>query len=401
MISLNIAAEPQTDAAQAGFQSESSLSGSRIEETNPGQTPEQRMVRSSLPARFQASYTTRHVATAMQADPEPFHLVSGMDVRPQAGDVVLARVARIGNHKRIETPESRKAILFPQHLVMLAYGNRYAADQFLAHVPDTLESAHLVAAGGIAGVVTASHDKMGAPTQIEPLGLLADDEGVVNLERFAPFHNDLDVTAGDSTRRPEVIGILGTSMNSGKSTVMACLINGLVSAGLTVGAGKITGTGAGNDPMIYADAGASRVLDFTDFGLPTTFRTSMEEIRALTVNLVEALTEQDTDVVVVEIADGIYQEETARLLRDETFQATVDHVLFSATDALGARAGVKELVEAGVRVSAASGVMTSSPLATEEARSVLAAFDVPVVPTFNLQDPLEASAVRDERRRQA
>ena len=151
--------------------------------------------------------------------------------------------------------------------------------------------------------------------------------------------------------------------------------------------------------MIYADAGASKVLDFTDFGFPTTFRAPMEQLRALTVNLVDALTEAETDVVVVEIADGVYQEETARLLRDETFQATIDHVMFAATDALGARAGVHELVDAGLRVSAASGVMTSSPLATTEAHAVLSVFDVPVVGTFDLQDPLEASALRAEPQR--
>ncbi|MEL0525993.1 hypothetical protein, partial [Neisseria gonorrhoeae] len=140
--------------------------------------------------------------------------------------------------------------------------------------------------GGIAGQVTASHDKMSSPTRLRPQGLLADESGVVTIERFAPFLN-APVTGPrrERTGRPEVIGVLGTSMNSGKSTMMACLINGLVNSGLTVGAGKITGTGAGNDPMIYADAGASKVLDFTDFGFPTTFRAPMEQLRALTVNL--------------------------------------------------------------------------------------------------------------------
>lgn len=357
-----------------------------------------RLIRTELPEAVQASYTTRHVARAVEKAPEDFHLVSGNDVRPSAGDVVIARVTQIGNHKRIETPESRKAILFEGRLVMLAYGHRYAADQFLAHVPDSLEPLHLVAAGGIAGVVTASHDKMSSPTRIEPLGLLADGHGVVNLADHAPYRNTpVAVSSSTRTERPEVIGILGTSMNSGKSTVMACLINGLVKAGLKVTAGKITGTGAGNDPMIYADAGASRVLDFTDYGYPTTFRTSMEEIRSLTVNLVDELGADGAEVVVVEIADGIYQEETARLLRDELFQDTVDHIVFSATDALGARAGIHELIDAGLKVSAASGVMTSSPLATNEARAVLAQFGVPVVGTFDLQDPLEADALRGTR----
>lgn len=348
-----------------------------------------------VPPRVQASYTTRHVGSAVADRPADFHLRSGDTVVPRSGDVVIARVTEILNHKRVETPESRKAILFEGALIMLAYGNRYAADQFLAHVPGSLEPCHLVAAGGIAGMVTQAHDKMEDPTVIEPIGLLADQDGVVNISQYAPYElpgqlEGIGHSSGQQ-RRPEVIAVLGTSMNSGKSTMMACLINGLTQSGRRVSAGKITGTGAGNDPMIYHDAGAARVLDFTDFGYPTTFQLNMSTLRALTVGLVEELSEPDTDVVVIEIADGIYQEETARLLRDDIFQRTVDQVAFAASDALGARAGVQDLQTAGLRVGVASGVMTSSPLATVEARAVLG--EVPVIPTFDLTHHDQAAAL--------
>ena len=351
------------------------------------------VTRLELPSRVQASYTTRFVGAAVAQNPAEFHVLAGDSVVPRSGDVVIARVTEILNHKRVETPESRKAILFEGALIMLAYGNRYAADQFLAHVPDSLEPCHLVAAGGIAGTVTMAHEKMEDPTTIEPIGLLANTHGVVNIADFAPHHietTDDDVVPARAQRRPEVIAVLGTAMNSGKSTTMACLINGLTASGRKVTAGKITGTGAGNDPMIYHDAGAARVLDFTDFGYPTTFKLNMADIKALTLSLVKELSDAETDVVVVEIADGIYQEETAQLLRDEVFQDTIDQVVFSATDALGARAGVQELQAAGLRVAVASGVMTASPLATLEARQVL---DVPVIATFDLTQPDKAAAL--------
>ena len=350
--------------------------------------------RAELPTRIQAAYTTRFVGAALDADRSAFHLATGPTVTPRAGDVVVARVTEILNHQRVETPESRKAILFPGHVVMLAYGHRYAADQFLAHVPDTLEPCHLVAAGGVAGMVTEQHADMDDPTRIEPLGLLADSSGIVNLSRFAPYSlNPVpEIGAADQELaaalpgRPTVIAVLGTSMNSGKSTAMATLVNGLTNAGLTVSAGKSTGTGAGNDPMIYVDGGAAKVLDFTDFGYPTTFRLDFEQVRSLTVNLVDAMADTDTDVVVVEIADGVYQGETARLLRDPLFQSVVDRVVFAAGDALGAVAGVRELQEAGLDVAAVSGVLTSSPLATAEANQVLACAGVPVIDTYELTD---------------
>ncbi|MGD6980630.1 MULTISPECIES: hypothetical protein [Citricoccus] len=354
--------------------------------------------RLELPARVQASYTTRFVAHAVEADRAGFHLAAGPTVTPKAGDVVVARVTEILNHKRVETPESRKAILFPGALIMLAYGHRYAADQFLAHVPDSLEPCHLVAAGGVAGMVTEQHVSVDDPTRIEPLGLLADDLGVVNLTRFAPYALNpvpplgaaATELAGTLPGRPTVIGVLGTSMNSGKSTAMATLVNGLTNAGLTVSAGKSTGTGAGNDPMIYRDGGAARVLDFTDFGYPTTFRLDFEQVRALTVNVIDALSGTDTDVVVVEIADGVYQGETARLLRDPLFHAVVDRIVFAAGDALGAVGGVRELQAAGLDVAAVSGVLTSSPLATAEARAVLS---VPVIDTYALTGAAVSTAL--------
>lgn len=347
--------------------------------------------RLELPARIQGSYTTRFVDAGVGADAGAFHLVAGAEVTPRPGDVVVARVTEVLNHRRVETPASRKAILFPGAIIMLAYGHRYAADQFLAHVPSTLDHCHLVAAGGIAGVVTHSHARVDAPTTIEPLGLLATAAGVVNVGDIAPFANPLEVRA--RVQRPRVIAVLGTSMNSGKSTVAACLVNGLTADGHRVGAGKITGTGAGNDRMHYHDAGAAAVIDFTDFGYPTTFRLEFADIRALTINMIHALADTGVDTVIVEIADGIYQSETARLLRDPVFHGSVDAVVFAATDALGARAGVTDLLDADLPVVAAAGVMTASPLATAEATAVLADVEVPVIGTFDLTDPVVARTV--------
>lgn len=340
-----------------------------------------------LPQRVQFSYNTRFVSEQVAQAPGKYHLIAGQDVRPRPGDVLIARVHEIANHKRVETETSRKARLFEGSLIALAYGHRYAADQFLAHVPATLDHCHLVAAGGIAGQVTEQHSNISGPSQIEPLGLLATDTGVVRLIDAAP-HTNTPVTRAPSSR-PEVIAVLGTSMNSGKSTVMAHLVNGLSNAGLSVGAGKITGTGAGNDPSHYEDAGANHAVDFTDFGYGSTFRQDFDSLRSLTVNMVDLLG-RGNNVVIVEIADGIYQEETARLLADDIFQATVDQVAFAAVDALGARAGVQTLQDAGLDVAVASGVMTSSPLATAEASAVLAPLRTPVIGTFDLSDATQA-----------
>lgn len=337
--------------------------------------------------RAKAAYTTRFVADYLESrGGSGFRLESGSDVSPRPGDVVLARVVELGKHQRLESPVSRRQLLFVGDEVLVAYGHRYAPDQFEAEVPDDLREAHLVAAGGLAGLVTAQHSSIDVATRIQPLGLLADDEGRMTLERLAPRHADTvpsPVPARFPAGRPPVIAVVGTSMNSGKSTTLAHVVRGLTAAGLTVSAGKATGTGAGGDPRLFADAGADRVLDFTDFGHGSTFRLSYDRVRALLPALVAELTTPETDMVVVEIADGVYQEETARLLVDPVLHAVVDRVVFAAADALGAVAGVAVLDRAGLNLAAVSGVVTGSPLAAREAATVL---DVPVVDTFALAD---------------
>lgn len=335
--------------------------------------------------RAKKAYTTRFLAEQLDLDAESFTLTYGPGVIPQAGDVVLARVDEIGMHKRLESPASRRQTLFVGDEILVAYGNRYAPDQFLAEVPPTLEQCQLVAGGGVAGFVIAQHAAVLEATVLTPLGLLTDSTGVVNLRQYAPHQ----ATSGaiPAISRPPVVVVLGTSMNSGKTTTTACLAKGLINAGLRVAAGKPTGTGSGNDPGLFTDTGAFPVLDFTDFGRPTTFRQSPAETVDLMLSLIAALARTGPDVIVLEVADGLYQEETRRLLREPDFQEAVDHVVFCALDALGAVAGAQELRRLGLPVVAVSGKLTASPLATAEAAEVLEALQIPVLETFALCEP--------------
>ncbi len=339
--------------------------------------------------RAKTAYTTRFLAKALAVHAGGYSLRAGPAVAPRAGDIVLARVLEIGKHTKLESPASRRQTLFPGDELLVAYGHRYASDQFEAHVPDSLgDEVHLVAAGGLAGLVTAQHASIDQPTRLQPIGLLANPHGVVNLSHLAPRRLPARLPLLPEGRlptdRPAVVAVLGTAMNSGKTTTLACLARGLAQAGLRVSAGKVTGTGAGGDPGLYKDAGAERVLDFTDFGFPSTFRLGHDRVRALLVSLVSDLTQPSTDVVLVEIADGVYQEETARLLADPVFHAVVDRVVFSATDALGATAGLTVLRGFGADVAAISGFLTASPLSTRETAGVV---DVPVIDTFALTEP--------------
>jgi len=202
------------------------------------------------------------------------------DAVPMPGDLLLARVDRLGQHERLQLPSGRTANLFPGDAIIVSFGHRYAPDQFEAEVPDDLAPCHLVAAGGIAARELCRHARMRQPTEITPVGLLGDREGRrANLADWA-----LGAPPA-SAARPHTIAVVGASMNAGKTTTVANLIRGLVASGRTVGAAKVTGTAASGDTWLMLDAGASPVFDFTDAGFPTTYRATPAEVEGIFATL--------------------------------------------------------------------------------------------------------------------
>lgn len=309
-------------------------------------------------ARAKAAYTTRHVPVR-----DLTGLVGGT---PTAGDLVLAKVSEIGQHKRLETPEGRRATLFPGDEVLVCFANRYAPDQFEAVVPVDLQPCDLVAAGGVAATMVSLHADMAEPTRLDPIGLVTTADGdVANLRRWR-LRDDLVGPA-----RPWTIAVIGTSMNAGKTTTAAGIARGLTAAGRTVAAAKVTGTGAGGDAWLLADSGASPVLDFTSVGLASTYLCDPEVVLDAFHTLHAHLAGSGADVAVIEVADGVFQRETAALIASAEFADRVDAVVFAAGDAMGAMAGVAHLRDLGLPVVAASGLLTCSPLATSEAAAHL------------------------------
>lgn len=293
------------------------------------------------------------------------------DAAPQAGDLVLARVTQLGQHQHIEQVTGRRAKLWQDDEVIVAYGNRYAPDQFEAFVPDDLSACHLVAGGGVAARVHSQHPAMKAATRIEPVGLIADPSGRrINLSDHALRPIPI------STPLPPVLAVVGCAMNAGKTTTAAGAIHGLARTGMRVGAAKVTGTGSGGDRWSMLDAGAALVLDFTDAGYASTFGLTGTRLTPLLPLLISHLAAHKTDAIVLELSDGLYQQETAAMVQSEAFAQLVNGVLFAADGAMGAKAGTDWLRQRGRPPMAISGVVSTSPLATRE---TIAATGLPVL----------------------
>ncbi len=332
-------------------------------------------------AGVRSSFATRRVSL-----PQRFRLLRA-ELRPTAGDLLLARVESIGQHTRIELPEGRRSQLYQGDEILVAYGNRYAPDQFEAEVPDDLGDCQLVAAGGIAAKVVSRNARLKRATRIRPIGLFADLNGkTLNLSDWRLDSRPIPKPL------PPVVVVAGTAMNAGKTTAAARLIKGLVRAGKRVGAAKVTGTGAGGDYWQMKDAGASEVVDFTDAGFASTYLLPPQEVEKAFLRLLSHLGNLNLDVIVVEVADGILQIETSQLLASQGFSYYCNKLIFAASDAMGAVAGVQWLQAHELEVSAVSGSLTASPLAVRETSGALG---LPVLSKNDLSDPATALALLD------
>jgi hypothetical protein len=294
-------------------------------------------------------------------------------------------VTSLGQHRVLGQRHGKRSQLFVDDAIVATYAPRYSPDQFEANVPTDLGPCDLAAGGAIAAHVVSAHSRMATPTRLEPIGLLLDEQGaVINLRGLAL------PTVPAAASRPPTIAVAGTSMNAGKTTVAAALVCGLTRAGFRVGAAKVTGTGAPADPTMFADAGAACVLDFTDVGYASTYQVGISDILRVSRDLVDQLSARDVDVIVLEIADGVLQQETAALLDTETFRANVDGVVFAAVDSIGAIGGARMMTDLGYRVLALSGVVTAAPLAVGE---VSRHVDLPVHLSADFRSPAVALAV--------
>lgn len=302
------------------------------------------------------SYVTRHLPLSA------CHALVPMQ-GANLGDLLLARVKRIRQHARIELLDGRRANLFVGDELILVAGNRYATDQFEATLPAG-NAAHLVAGGGIAAQVVSRHVQIKPATEIEIIGMLADEHRqVLNLSRFTSLG-----AAPSETKRGAMrtLLVVGTGMNSGKTTLASALVSTLSRQACRVVAAKLTGTGSGPDVWRFRDAGAIAALDFTDAGLPGTWQQPTELLIRITKQIVQAACEHEAGYLVLELADGILQQETYALLADREFQSLCDACFVAADCAPGALLLVQQLSSWKLPVLAISGTLTRAPLLMEE-----------------------------------
>jgi hypothetical protein len=314
------------------------------------------------------------------------HLIPA-DYAPAVGDVGVFKVLRIGKHRNVQSEWKRNMAIIAGDYVMAAFGNRYATNQFEGYVPSSIpEELHMLAAGGVVGVVESMHYNLEdiGPTKLRMVGVVRDNAGSI-INTLDSKKNLIVPYSGNAASRTKVILSLGASMDSGKTTTAAYLVNGIMRAGHKVSFLKMTGTTYTKDSDLNFDLGADMSLDFSYLGYPSTFLCSEKELLDLYETLLAAVLPAKPEYVVVEIADGLYQRETKFLYLNKEFMSTVHAVLFSAGDSLSALHGYELLKAQGIIPMALSGLFTASPLLIKEVNEHKD-MDIPVVNIDQLSD---------------
>jgi dethiobiotin synthetase len=289
-----------------------------------------------------------------------WHLDTDDVEQPRPGDVALVEVESVGNHTALVSNHNERLRLYSGSLFTGVFGNRYATDVFEATVESTDNLCMLTNAGMIGTVRSRNRDAK-APTRVRFKGFVTDREGLrLNLKSrfFRP--------AAPRTNTRNVILVVGTGMNSGKTTTACRLLKGLADRGTRVAAFKLTGSVSHRDLLEMRSASPVLARDFSDYGFPSTWQCEDDELLSLFHTMMADAEQVDPDVIVMEIADGVLQRETTLLLRNDEIRSRTAGVLLTAPCALSALEAVREVREAGHEPLAVSGIINNAPLFVRE-----------------------------------
>jgi hypothetical protein len=280
--------------------------------------------------------------------------------RPAAGDAVVVQVDRVGHHRHIETEWERRLRLYDGDRLVGIFGNRYATDVYEGRVLE-VRKLHLLTTSGLIGTVTCRNHDVGRPTTVTFLGYLADSHGHrINTKRLRLQ------PPPPPGRPPDLVLVVGTGMSTGKTTVMRKILRAMATGGVRVAGCKLTGTASPRDLYEMNTTGAVLATDFSDYGFPSTYGESLDDLIRLLDLMASACGRAGAEIALIEVADGFLQPETQMLLESDEIRRRVRGVVVVGACSSSLLFATEFLRKRGHEVWAASGLITNSPLFVRE-----------------------------------
>ncbi len=211
-----------------------------------------------------------------------------------SGDYVQAEVA--GAQSELYKVESGSGEMLPVQLgdqIVGALGERAATLEGVGSYRDVRNGEmHALTAAGLFGRFTSFAATLPRPMSLFYRGHIVRDGEKVTMRQFA-------IRAEPTKFSIPTILLVGTSMNAGKTVAGRRVCKVLSSAGYTIIGAKLTGAGRYRDIASFKRAGASKIFDFVDVGLPST-AVPADEFRNAIRPLLSHINNLQPDFMVVE-----------------------------------------------------------------------------------------------------
>ena len=259
-------------------------------------------------------------------------------------------------YNQLELTTGRLAKISRDDIIVGVLGRRSALKGFVGIIPETIEQGqilNILNIGGIIGKAISYNREYGKPLDVKVLGMVVKNGKPLNIRNESlPINDKLDSTT-------PIILVSGTNMNCGKTIVVSKIIKGLTLNGYRVGAGKVTGIGALKDTLNMIDHGAIKALSFLDFGFPSTV--GIENVEKIGYSIVKQLDNEGSDVIVLELGDGIYGEYgVEKFFSNRNIKNCIKANIVCATDQVGAWGIVEFMKSKNLNVDIVSGPVTDN-----------------------------------------
>ncbi len=257
------------------------------------------------------------------------------EITPQQGQLIAVKVISVNaNYNKLELISGRMTELTEGDIIIGALGNRIASTGMTGTVPTELnkhDKIHILNLGGVIGICKDFNILLGPATECEVVGSITNGGNKqLNLKDFSKVIKSNTIDSIPS------IAVIGTGIDSGKTTVTSFIIKTLSKYYKKINACKLAGTASQKDLYAYEDNGAAKTSDFVDFGLPSTCMNDKNIIQECSASVINFIS-QDADILLMELGDGYHGDYgTREIIQNSSITKYIKVIVICAYDISGA-----------------------------------------------------------------
>ncbi|KAJ5547992.1 hypothetical protein N7513_005226 [Penicillium frequentans] len=275
------------------------------------------------------------------------------NIVPAEGAVILVQaVSVIGRANILEDSTGHVEPITKGEVLPVALGKRRALRKRSGDVPTNLvigDTIYLLSKSGVVGTSLGFYDENERPVELKVLGAVVLAGKQVNMKDSAvPRRQKLEYSA-------PIVGVIGTCMDVGKTTMICKLISELRKKDMRIAAVKLTGVASLRDLLKMDGAGADPVMGFMDGGLPSTCG-DISEVVEVALGVLHKVNQAQPDLIVAEFGDGLLGDYgVEQLMRCPDIRQNTIAFILSAGDLVSVY-GARELMKLyGAEISLSTG----------------------------------------------